>query len=205
MLRRPGPQRRSLHPSCLQPTSWHQWRKTCRSCSFIVLGRGPRLCASYYLDKQNACDRRGEVDSATSPGNTRNIGGSCRIDSSLSWNLNFSSYMSLSSLARSLNPHLLASLLRPSAAHISPPDLAPSFTTRKQSSTSRRCPQDVSPSSTSSTVSQIEVSHFSRLASSWWDPHGPSRLLHLMNPLRHDFIKSCLQSSPEPTDPGRKY
>ena len=26
-----------------------------------------------------------------------------------------------------------------------------------------------------------------------------------MNPLRHDFIKSCLQSSPEPTDPGRKY
>ncbi|KAJ9610436.1 Hexaprenyldihydroxybenzoate methyltransferase, mitochondrial [Cladophialophora chaetospira] len=52
-----------------------------------------------------------------------------------------------------------------------------------------------SPISPSSSVSPSEVSHFSRLASSWWDPHGPSRLLHLMNPLRHDFIKSCLQSS----------
>lgn len=52
-----------------------------------------------------------------------------------------------------------------------------------------------SPISPSSSVSPSEVSHFSRLASSWWDPHGPSRLLHLMNPLRHDFIKSCQQSS----------
>ena len=50
-------------------------------------------------------------------------------------------------------------------------------------------------SSASSSVSASEVTHFSRLASSWWDPHGPSRLLHLMNPLRHDFIKSCLRSS----------
>ena len=105
--------------------------------------------------------------------------------------------MSLSSPARSLNLHLFASLLRPSAAHVSP-DLAPSFTLRKQSSTSQRCPQDVSPSST---VSQTEVSHFSRLASSWWDPHGSSRLLHLMNPLRHDFINSCL----DPLDPNTKY
>merc|ERR1711939_539057 len=47
-------------------------------------------------------------------------------------------------------------------------------------------------SSSSSSVSPSEVSHFSRLASTWWDPHGPSRLLHLMNPLRHDFIQSCL-------------
>ncbi|OAG45636.1 3-demethylubiquinone-9 3-O-methyltransferase [Fonsecaea monophora] len=49
--------------------------------------------------------------------------------------------------------------------------------------------------STASSVSASEVTHFSRLASSWWDPHGPSRLLHLMNPLRHDFIRSCLQRS----------
>ena len=47
----------------------------------------------------------------------------------------------------------------------------------------------------SSSVSPSEVAHFSRLASSWWDPHGPSRLLHLMNPLRHDFIRTCLSSS----------
>lgn len=42
-----------------------------------------------------------------------------------------------------------------------------------------------------STVNADEVSHFTKLAASWLDPHGPSRLLHLMNPLRHDFIKSC--------------
>ncbi|KAK5079831.1 Hexaprenyldihydroxybenzoate methyltransferase, mitochondrial [Lithohypha guttulata] len=51
------------------------------------------------------------------------------------------------------------------------------------------------PSGTGSSVSASEVTHFTNLASSWWDPHGPSRLLHLMNPLRHDFIKSCLSTS----------
>ncbi|KAK8069435.1 hypothetical protein PG994_006051 [Apiospora phragmitis] len=44
------------------------------------------------------------------------------------------------------------------------------------------------------TVSPDEVSHFNALASSWWDPHGPSRILHLMNPLRHDFIRMCRNS-----------
>ncbi|KAM3416723.1 Ubiquinone biosynthesis O-methyltransferase [Cercospora zeina] len=48
-----------------------------------------------------------------------------------------------------------------------------------------------SPSSQTS-VSANEVSHFNTLASSWWDPHGSSRLLHLMNPLRHHFIRKCL-------------
>ncbi|KAK3995802.1 S-adenosyl-L-methionine-dependent methyltransferase [Cladorrhinum sp. PSN332] len=43
----------------------------------------------------------------------------------------------------------------------------------------------------SSSVNPTEISHFSALASSWWDPHGPSRPLHLMNPLRHDFIRLC--------------
>ncbi|KAK5174055.1 Hexaprenyldihydroxybenzoate methyltransferase, mitochondrial [Saxophila tyrrhenica] len=42
-----------------------------------------------------------------------------------------------------------------------------------------------------SSVNETEVSHFNALASSWWDPHGSSRLLHLMNPLRHDFIARC--------------
>ncbi|MCJ1262101.1 Hexaprenyldihydroxybenzoate methyltransferase, mitochondrial [Lobaria immixta] len=50
-------------------------------------------------------------------------------------------------------------------------------------------------SSASSSVNPAEVSHFDALASTWWDPHGSSRLLHLMNPLRHDFIFSCLASS----------
>ncbi|KAE8144734.1 S-adenosyl-L-methionine-dependent methyltransferase [Aspergillus avenaceus] len=50
-----------------------------------------------------------------------------------------------------------------------------------------------------SSVSADELSHFSSLASSWWDPMGPSRVLHLMNPLRHDFIASCLASGPPST------
>ncbi|KAL6717491.1 Hexaprenyldihydroxybenzoate methyltransferase, mitochondrial [Lecanora helva] len=47
-------------------------------------------------------------------------------------------------------------------------------------------------SSSASSVNPTEVSHFDKLASSWWDPHGSSRLLHQMNPLRHQFISSCL-------------
>ncbi|KAJ5168957.1 uncharacterized protein N7482_004551 [Penicillium canariense] len=50
-----------------------------------------------------------------------------------------------------------------------------------------------------SSVSPDELSHFSALASSWWDPMGPSRILHLMNPLRHEFIASCLAESPPPS------
>lgn len=52
-----------------------------------------------------------------------------------------------------------------------------------------------------SSVSPDEVSHFNALASSWWDPQGPSRILHLMNPLRHDFIRVCRASvlDPPPT------
>lgn len=42
-----------------------------------------------------------------------------------------------------------------------------------------------------SSIDPAEVNHFNALASTWWDPQGPSRLLHLMNPLRHDFIRSC--------------
>ena len=44
-------------------------------------------------------------------------------------------------------------------------------------------------------VDPSEVHHFDALASTWWDPHGPSRLLHLMNPLRHDFIAHCRSTS----------
>ena len=51
-------------------------------------------------------------------------------------------------------------------------------------------------SSQSSSVNAAEVSHFNNLASTWWDPHGSSRLLHQMNPLRHDFISSCTESPP---------
>lgn len=61
-----------------------------------------------------------------------------------------------------------------------------------------------SSSSNNSSVNQTEVSHFNTLASSWWDPHGSSRLLHLMNPLRHDFIKECLGSAYAPSSSTQK-
>jgi polyprenyldihydroxybenzoate methyltransferase / 3-demethylubiquinol 3-O-methyltransferase len=51
---------------------------------------------------------------------------------------------------------------------------------------------------TFTTVSPEEISHFNALASSWWDPQGPSRILHLMNPLRHKFIRICRASVPDP-------
>jgi polyprenyldihydroxybenzoate methyltransferase/3-demethylubiquinol 3-O-methyltransferase len=46
-----------------------------------------------------------------------------------------------------------------------------------------------------STINADEVSHFESLAATWWDPRGPSRLLHRMNPLRLSFIKSLLPPS----------
>ena len=61
-------------------------------------------------------------------------------------------------------------------------------------------------SSSASSVNPTELSHFEKLASSWWDPHGSSSLLHQMNPLRHDFISFCLDSQPDPPAArGRKF
>lgn len=56
-----------------------------------------------------------------------------------------------------------------------------------------------------SSVNHTEVSHFTQLASSWWDPHGPSSLLHLMNPLRHDFIERCLATRIRDEDARLNY
>ncbi len=38
------------------------------------------------------------------------------------------------------------------------------------------------------TVSAAEVARFDALAARWWDPHGPMRALHRMNPARVDWI-----------------
>lgn len=46
-----------------------------------------------------------------------------------------------------------------------------------------------------STINAKEVSHFDRLAATWWDPKGSSRLLHRMNLLRLSFINSLLPQS----------
>ncbi|KAI9825442.1 MAG: Hexaprenyldihydroxybenzoate methyltransferase, mitochondrial [Thelocarpon impressellum] len=67
------------------------------------------------------------------------------------------------------------------------------------------CVPHVRHHTTISSVNPTEVAHFGALASTWWDPHGPSRLLHLMNPLRHDFIGRCLASPPATRQDGLKY
>jgi polyprenyldihydroxybenzoate methyltransferase / 3-demethylubiquinol 3-O-methyltransferase len=68
-------------------------------------------------------------------------------------------------------------------------------------------PLDSSSSSSilsASSANPTEVSHFTALASTWWDPGGSSRLLHLMNPLRHNFIRSCHAAQPDAFPPGSK-
>ena len=62
------------------------------------------------------------------------------------------------------------------------------------SSANRYITQESTPKSQSQPASSVdpsELHHFDALASTWWDPYGPSRLLHLMNPLRHEFIDHC--------------
>ena len=36
---------------------------------------------------------------------------------------------------------------------------------------------------------QENVEHFNRLANEWWDPNGPMKTLHWLNPIRMDFLK----------------
>ena len=38
------------------------------------------------------------------------------------------------------------------------------------------------------TVSPAEIAHFDALAARWWDPNGPMRALHRMNPTRCNWI-----------------
>ncbi|KAI0382180.1 ubiquinone biosynthesis O-methyltransferase [Hypomontagnella monticulosa] len=106
--------------------------------------------------------------------------------------------LSSTSSRRSIRPVLLASSSRSFSA----------ATTLASSPSPSSNPTAASTDSTFTTVSPDEVSHFNALASSWWDPQGPSRILHLMNPLRHDFIRSCRSSVPDDPSPpstGLRY
>ncbi|ORY62533.1 S-adenosyl-L-methionine-dependent methyltransferase [Pseudomassariella vexata] len=88
------------------------------------------------------------------------------------------------------------------------PRIAISSNRQASLSTSSSSSLNSNPDPTFTTVSPDEVSHFNALASSWWDPQGPSRILHLMNPLRHDFIRDCRFSvpvSPVSTTAGLTY
>jgi 2-polyprenyl-6-hydroxyphenyl methylase / 3-demethylubiquinone-9 3-methyltransferase len=55
---------------------------------------------------------------------------------------------------------------------------------------------------TSGTVSAEEVGKFDRLASRWWDPNGPMKPLHRMNPARIGWIESLLNGATRILDVG---
>jgi 2-polyprenyl-6-hydroxyphenyl methylase/3-demethylubiquinone-9 3-methyltransferase len=42
-------------------------------------------------------------------------------------------------------------------------------------------------------VDQAELAKFSSLAQSWWDPRGPSKPLHELNPLRLRYIETAIK------------
>lgn len=45
----------------------------------------------------------------------------------------------------------------------------------------------------STNANPAELEKFAKLASSWWDPNGPSRALHDLNPARLDFVRESVQ------------
>ncbi|BGP39924.1 Hexaprenyldihydroxybenzoate methyltransferase, mitochondrial [Rhodotorula kratochvilovae] len=52
-------------------------------------------------------------------------------------------------------------------------------------------------SSSTNTISQAEIEHFSALSANWWDPTGEFGLLHRMNPARIDFLRDELLRAEE--------
>lgn len=54
----------------------------------------------------------------------------------------------------------------------------------------------------SGTVSMDEVGKFDRLAASWWDPRGPMKPLHRMNPARIGWIEGLLTGPTRILDVG---
>ena len=52
------------------------------------------------------------------------------------------------------------------------------------------------------TVSAEEIGKFDRLASRWWDPNGPMKPLHRMNPARIGWIESLLNGPTRILDVG---
>ncbi len=52
------------------------------------------------------------------------------------------------------------------------------------------------------TVRDAEVAKFDRLAGRWWDPNGPMKPLHRMNPARIDWIEALLPPGCQLLDVG---
>ncbi len=57
--------------------------------------------------------------------------------------------------------------------------------------TARRVrPRPNTSNTVASTIDAAEVARFSAMAAEWWDPDGPARPLHRLNPLRLGFIRA---------------
>ena len=58
-------------------------------------------------------------------------------------------------------------------------------------------------SAASRSVDRREVDRFDRLARDWWDPNGPMRALHRINPLRLAFMRdeACAHFGHDPSQP----
>jgi len=54
----------------------------------------------------------------------------------------------------------------------------------------------------SSTIDPNEVARFERIARDWWDPNGPMRALHKLNPVRLTYIRdqACRRFGRDPRD-----
>jgi 2-polyprenyl-6-hydroxyphenyl methylase / 3-demethylubiquinone-9 3-methyltransferase len=55
---------------------------------------------------------------------------------------------------------------------------------------------------TTGTVSAAEIAKFDRLAARWWDPNGPMKPLHRMNPVRVGWIEGLLHGPSRILDVG---
>ncbi len=55
----------------------------------------------------------------------------------------------------------------------------------------------------SSTIDPAEVARFEHIARDWWDPNGPMRPLHKLNPVRLSYIRdqACRWFGRDPRDP----
>lgn len=45
---------------------------------------------------------------------------------------------------------------------------------------------------TKSSINKLEIEKFTKIADSWWDINGPFKMLHIINPIRLEYIKSQL-------------
>jgi 2-polyprenyl-6-hydroxyphenyl methylase/3-demethylubiquinone-9 3-methyltransferase len=55
-----------------------------------------------------------------------------------------------------------------------------------------------------SSVDEADIEKFERLGADWWDPHGPMRPLHKLNPVRVAFVRDELARHFPAADGGRR-